>query len=99
MTKEAALQEIFEDYAACERGEFSLTTLAFTVATMVVKNNDTGVLDLLPEDLRDAVLNIARAYRRDGVVVSQSSIGRAFHNELGSRLATLLNARFGVEGY
>jgi hypothetical protein len=44
-----------------------------------------------------AGLNIALAYRRDGTVVSQSSTGRATHDELGARLSFLLSPFLGTD--
>lgn len=81
-----------EDYDACECLEFNLSTLAFTVATKMVEGDDKEVFDVIPDKIRDAAVNIARVYQRDGEVVSLSSTGKAFHNELGARLQALLNA-------
>lgn len=95
MISKEELQDILIDYEACEIGEFSIHTLAFTVATKIIDAQDASVLELLPEKLRLGVLNIAEAYKRDGAVVSQSSIGSSTHTELGARLASLLDAYFG----
>lgn len=91
------LQTILDDYEACERGEFNLHTLAFTVATKMVQSSDVGVLNSLPEKLQVAVLNIAKAYRRDGTVVTQSSTGKATHDELGASLSSLLGPLLEVD--
>ncbi len=99
MIRDLELQSILDDYNACEQGEFSLVTLAFTVATKMVEHNEAEVLNLLPGKLRESVLNIARAYRQDGILESLSSTGKALHNELGARLVSLLDARLGIEGY
>ena len=90
MNRDTELESILDDYSACERGEFSIVTLAFSVATWIVKHNDIEILDHVPKNLREGVISMAKAYRQRGELVSQSSTGRAFHNELGARLASLL---------
>jgi hypothetical protein len=96
MISDQDLQTVLDDYEACERGEFSLHTLAFTVATKMVHGNDINVWNKLPEKLQASVMNIARVYRRDGTVVSQSSTGRATHDDLGARLCELLGPLLGM---
>lgn len=90
MISELDLQAFMDDYEACKRGEFSLHTLAFTVATKMVSSKDMEIWPRLPDELRVGVLRIARAYRRDGEVITLSSTGRASHNELGAQLLLLL---------
>ena len=97
MISEEELQTILDDYKACERGEFSLHTLAFTVATKMVQSGEIDVWNSLPVKLQAGVLNIAKTYRQDGTVVSQSSTGKATHDELGARLSSLLGPLLGTD--
>ena len=90
MISELDFQMFMDDYEACKRGEFSLHTLAFTVATKMVSSKDTKIWPYLPDELRAEVSRIARAYQRNGEVITQSSTGRASHNELGAQLLSLL---------
>ena len=90
MISELDLQAFMDDYEACKRGAFSLHTLAFTVATKMVSSKDTEIWPRLPDELRAGVSSIARAYQRNGEVNTQSSTGRASHNELGAQLLSLL---------
>jgi len=99
MLNAVELKEILDDYEACERGEFNIYTLAFSVAKRMVDTNDAGILNLIPQKLQEEILNISRVYRRDGTVVSQSSVGRAFHDELGAALTTLLDSHLGANRY
>lgn len=95
MISDAEIHEILDDFEASERFEFVLSTVAFTVASKMVQHGDVAVLARLPEKLREAVLNMAHAYERDGELVSLSSAGMAFHNELGARLLALVKTSGG----
>lgn len=90
MISEDEFRTFIEDYNACERGEFILHVLAFTVATRIVEEKNFQILNRLPAKLVTAVLNIARVYKRDGSVISQSNLGSVHHNELGAKLSALL---------
>ena len=78
-------ESVLIDLAACDEGDFNISTLAFSVADKIVECNDVDFLRKIPQRLLDEILGIAKSYQVSHRFFVHSSVGSFDHSDLASR--------------